>query len=61
MSRDMEILTPISVAAKRMAHLLDTGYLPSTMQADVRILMQAAMAWEVYSGQKDIDVAPSRS
>lgn len=45
----VEIPTAIEGAAKRVLHLIETGYLPAPMKSDLETLMRAAMAWEVYS------------
>lgn len=41
--------TSIEGAARRMTHLLETGYLPASIAADIQTLMHGAMAWEVVN------------
>ncbi len=43
--------TPITAACKRMAMLLETGYLPQSLCYDIRLLMQGSMAYEVLAEQ----------
>jgi hypothetical protein len=43
----------LEMAMKRIAMLMQTGYLPRTMMADLQTIMNAAMAWEVLRKKEE--------
>lgn len=49
---ELEIPTAISAACKRALAAIDSHYLPAQLNEDLRLLMEAAMCWEIYSKQK---------
>jgi hypothetical protein len=43
---ELDIPTPTQAAAKRVIHLMETGYLPQQFKTDLQTLLDGAMAWE---------------
>lgn len=49
---ELDMSSPVASAARRMTLYIDSGYAPQQMAGDMRLLINAALAWDVTYQKK---------